>query len=283
MKRFIVSEEHRIELHDLVSQEMERQMTSLSKLSMSQPGLTLDQIFERVQRYERALDILGPIIAQGCYWGSGGQAKLWATALERTAELARIAGGMTLLLQLRMYPTCMLLYLGGLSAIAANRYETLKTLCTTEIADNGQTTPLILKAMPPNVLENDWARKLPGLERHHTPMSDRLFEILREPLREFVPSDQRYDELFDRFEYLMSLIYFDTKMKKDTWRWAPVGRYSWKDSFSGNTISTQIAEEQQRDGKDWPPLKAGLFESESRFQEVKAAFDAEILAKARFM
>ena len=96
MKRFIVSEEHRIELHDLVSQEMERQMTSLSKLSMSQPGLTLDQIFERVQRYERALDILGPIIAQGCYWGSGGQAKLSATALERTAELARIAGGMTL-------------------------------------------------------------------------------------------------------------------------------------------------------------------------------------------
>jgi hypothetical protein len=43
----------------------------------------------------------------------------------------------------------------------------------------------------------------------HTPLSNPLFEALREPLREYLPDDAEYDNAFDWFEYLICLAHID--------------------------------------------------------------------------
>ena len=49
-------------------------------------------------------------------------------------------------------------------------------------------------------------RRLPGYENKHTPASDYLHKVLRQPLRDIEPDDFRYDFLFDRFECFLSLV-----------------------------------------------------------------------------
>jgi hypothetical protein len=59
------------------------------------------------------------------------------------------------------------------------------------------------------VIDVEIPRRFPGLERHHTPHSDHFFNLLRPLFRTYVPSDAEYDRLFDRFEYLRTLVAVD--------------------------------------------------------------------------
>jgi SIR2-like domain len=58
LKKFIVNDQYRIELRDLVMQEAERQVQELSTLPVSVPGLDINAIFERVKRYEVSVETL---------------------------------------------------------------------------------------------------------------------------------------------------------------------------------------------------------------------------------
>jgi hypothetical protein len=44
-----------------------------------------------------------------------------------------------------------------------------------------------------DILDPDIQKRLPGYERHHTPMNNHRFKALREPLREYIPDDGRYE------------------------------------------------------------------------------------------
>ena len=59
------------------------------------------------------------------------------------------------------------------------------------------------------VLTRDEQRFISGREREHTPLSNHLFEALREPLRDYLPDDAEYDAAFDWFEYLICLAHID--------------------------------------------------------------------------
>jgi hypothetical protein len=60
-----------------------------------------------------------------------------------------------------------------------------------------------LALFPPEAL-------LPAHPRYPaTPLSNHLFEVLREPLRQYVPDDNEYDAAFDWFEYLICLAHID--------------------------------------------------------------------------
>ena len=66
-----------------------------------------------------------------------------------------------------------------------------------------------------------------------------MFEILREPLREYLPDDNAYDKTFDWFEYLLCLAHCDQQVTRpelaqrknenpDFPIWAPMERFCWK-------------------------------------------------------
>lgn len=125
-------------------------------------------------------------------------------------------------------------------------------------------------------MAKDVAQMLPNMETRYTPVSDYLFNKLRETLREYIPRDEDYLANFDRFEYLLSLVHVDLTRKErgDGW-WGPVGSFKWRDAYRSEFgVSDKIGQELEVEGANWAPLKAGLFGGSAEQAKIaKAKFD----------
>jgi hypothetical protein len=283
LKKFIAEERYRIQLHDLVSSEAEGVTKNLLALPVSVPGLKIEDIMDRLKLYEATSDTLIALLAHGSYWGGAKERVFWAKTIARLSALKGQSGGMTHLLSLRIYPACLLFYASGLGAIAANKYETLVTMCCeTSVRVDGEDKTLIDAALPSSVLDVATARLLPGYERQYTPINNRIFEVLRDKLRDYLPADLEYEEAFDRFEYLTCLVKLNLQMTKKKMVHAPVGRFGWRTHDQAANIIDRISKESEKYGEQWPPIQSGLFSSLARFQELHAAYRDQILANLQW-
>jgi hypothetical protein len=277
IKRYLVEPKYRIDLHDLVVQEVERVVPLLSPEHFSaQAEYSPEELAERLRRYETLTEILRSIFIVGCYWGDRAHSDLWTKALNRVSNPFSPTSGLVIWLNLKLYPALLMLYSGGMAAIAANSYETFYSL----LVDPKVPSPnrehsllAVVNAVKPWDLEA--MRSLSGLERHKTPMSEHLFAVLRESFREYLPADLDYERCFNRFEYMLALLYID----QDDRGWAPVGRFLWREGEFGieNETAEELKREVKNDGEHWPPIKAGLFRgSIARFEEVLALLQAHV-------
>jgi hypothetical protein len=115
--------------------------------------------------------------------------------------------------------------------------------------------------------------------RRFTPISDRLSaEVLREPLREFLPHDEQYEDAFDQFEYLLSLAYADFR-ERDGRLWAPAGTFGWRQMRRRElSVRVRVEAEAEAAGESWGLLRSQLFDgSLDRFRQIKTAYDQEVL------
>jgi len=287
LKRFLVDDRCRIELHDLVMTEVDRQVEALSKLSVQVQPLPCEALLARLKRYESSMEILLTLMTNGCYWGTSSQADLWVEVVSRILNISPPESGTTILLNLRRYPACMLLYAGGVAATAAKKYEILRVLLkesrtSIDISLEGKDDLLIRKLVPAIVLDPSALNQCSGGQRYKTPSSDRLHSLLRDTLRPFLPNDLQYDDAFDRFEYLFAIVYLDAQDREGAVQWAPTGRFVWRNRFigaSGSHVSTVLLEESKKDKSNWGPIKAGIFESAQRFADVDQGFREGVLSK----
>lgn len=281
LKHYIVDGRYKIKLHDLVMNETERVYGELTVRNFPVHGVpfSAEELSRRVRRYEALSEILLSLMINGCYWGNKDHLELWQKSLERIATPAGERSGLTVWLDLKLYPALFLLYGAGIAAISGKHYETFAALLrNTTIREAGKDSPALLSLYTFKVMNSDIGQRLPGMERHYTPVSDHLFQTLREPLRELLQDDIRYEETFDRFEYLSALLHADLHEKESHDIWGPVGRFGWRSGrrHDGGVI-TEIADEVKASGNNWPVLKTGLFDgSIERFSSIKTAFDAQI-------
>ena len=93
----------------------------------------------------------------------------------------------------------------GLAALANSNYRFLKNVFdqNLRIDSNKPDKPTATTLHNVGVLARDAQRLLPGREREHTPLSNHLYDFLREPLREYLPDDTVYEATFDWLEYLI--------------------------------------------------------------------------------
>lgn len=179
------------------------------------------------------------------------------------------------------------MYAGGLATVAAGAYDTFAALVTKPRIRNDNTEDVLVKKInaASSVTDRGAMQQLPAVKNRKTPTSDYLCEVLREQLREFLPGDVEYERCFDRFEYLLGLVYVDIANSGDVNNdWGPVGRFIWRNEFAGSEsrIADQIKLEAEAGGEDWAPLKAGLFSgSTRRFKEVQAAFETYLARVSR--
>jgi len=83
----------------------------------------------------------------------------------------------------------------GLAAVASSNYRFLKVLFDQKVRRDSYKPeePAAATLHNVGVLTRDEQRVLPGREREHTPLSNHLFEALREPLRESSASPPQND------------------------------------------------------------------------------------------
>jgi hypothetical protein len=281
LKRYIVDDRYKIALHDLVMSETERVYNELQrpKFSLSDRQIDKETVSKRIASYEALIEILVGLFATGCYWGERQHEYLWCKCLERLVNLPIGVNANEIWNRMQRYPALRLLYAGGMTCLIADHYETFAALLTrVSVRSLGEERPLVTNLYPQSVIETGVAQMLPGMERHYTPGSDRLFMTLRDALREFFPDDEVYQKTFDRFEYLRALVQGDYLEKLGKRIWGSPGCFAWRHDHLGDKSILRVLEaEASAQGPAWAPFRAGLF-GEARFKIIKQGIDQMVAA-----
>jgi hypothetical protein len=237
--------------------------------------ITPPTLFNKIKKYEALVEVLLGMFASGCSWGDARHESLWVKSLDRLVNLPPGFNVEMTWVNMRLYPALALLYAGGMTSIASGNYRTFAALLTKVIVRSpSEERPLVLSLYPQVIVENRVAHLLPGLDSHYTPMSDHLSDWLRDPLREFIPADDIYEKTFDRFEYLRALVHGNFLQQTGKQIWGAPGQFVWKHKSGRTRILRELEEEINKEGGNWAPFKAGLFDSsKERIREIKQGID----------
>ncbi|WP_339426524.1 SIR2 family protein [Pseudomonas proteolytica] len=268
-KRFLAKPEYRIQLDDLLTQEVERLMTQLDGEDFGQPrdwdGPTIGRY---VKRYEAATEALAKICGALGKWGGNDEQELPLVlevirSLHATAE--RVGDGFAGYLGLRSYPSLLIFTAYGLGLTRAGRWGTLHKLFTSKIHQKyGEPTKIVetLFLWAWKGETSDQWKHIEGYTRLKTPLSDHLLTLFLGWSKSFMGLLSDFELIFERFEILASLAYFEKEDKdsvhsslaynpQDGAIWMPVGRSAWHSSYAARIIAEFEAE----------PLKSLLVQS----------------------
>jgi hypothetical protein len=118
------------------------------------------------------------------------------------------------------------------------------------------------------VISDDTFNYLLGAkQRFYTPLSDHLFEVLREPFESYVDDDTQYHLAFNRFEYIRALFELDQRPRP----YPAIGRFGWQRRATVPDVREDIDAEIAAHGT-WPPIREGWFQG--RFDRFRTARNA---------
>jgi len=272
-KDFLSEERSKIKLHDLVSRKIREVLSATAGDYFSAQGRwSPEEFLDRLQKYESITTELLQIQSLLGFWGEPYHETILTLAPKGLAARLKVEGGLTVWLALRYYPLLLLLYCGGIAAVASKKYTNLRELMLTTIPDpreQQQPRPLVQSVARQMNELTDAFKALPGHEREYTPRSEYLLKILQPLLDDLLFLGADYETNFDRFEVLYALEHAHLHANERLgWVWGPVGRFGWKrDAF------TAVITEAEQEGASWAPVRAGLFNgSMERFKEIASQY-----------
>jgi hypothetical protein len=278
LKRYLQDPNRIIDLTDLVNREVERCRTDLHQGSFStRVPYSDDELRKRVAEYEAICEVPLSLLVTLARWG-GDHNQLIVRSIQRLGERPATEDGefWPVWRTLQKYPAALVLFGAGTSAIHRRRYDLLAAILTEvrlrdSLGDEPRSAALELALV--RVFDRNAAQQLNPGQKWKTPESDHVHRILRESLRDLIPSDEEYDSAFDRFEAFLGLVFAD----EYDGRWGPVGRFAWKGGRFGTDMSPALAsivEEAESAGEGWGAFAAGLFDrSQEKFQAAVRAVD----------
>ena len=168
---------------------------------------------DRCRHYAADIEVLVGMLAHvAALADRADHAEVAARALEMVANQADGEDGFAVLASLQRLPALLCYYAAGLGATAAGNWLLLGTIATRPRWYDNQYDWKLATAVNPTKVFYDadaTAQVLVGAnpkQRRYTPVSDYLHDLLRPVLLPLVDTDERFDEVFDRFEYLAGLI-----------------------------------------------------------------------------
>ncbi|MCC6580153.1 MAG: SIR2 family protein [Phycisphaeraceae bacterium] len=207
IKKYLSEERYRIDLHDLVMGELERVVEETGPDKYPVIGnYTPDQIAARIQAFEAISEALIAIAVQLSFWGNDDQKILVVKIIERLADPAEPSGGCRSDLQvLRMYPSLLVLYAAGITAIVKDNVDQLVAILSTpQVIHNSRKDLACFRLR--NDVKSDFFKCIPELKNHNLALVRRMRHILRDGVRCLLPDDDSYITHFKRFEGALSLV-----------------------------------------------------------------------------
>jgi len=287
LKKFIAEDRYSVRLHDLIFDEAENVHSAISAINKGilGHGIKNSEIPNIYNNYRQAATTLIELFVHGCFWSRPETDSLFSTAIQQVCRQPTIQSGSVLHEGFAHYVGLVLLYAGGVTSIGAGKFKLFESLLIqTKLRDQRRTAPLALALSWSSL--TDFSKTIFPTERKWTPLSEHMFIAIREPLRQYFPDDAEYDDMFDRFEYMLALLVADQRSKPSSPLafWGPVGRFGWKAvrrAYEGSIVAV-IDSEIKSLGADWPPLQAGLFGgSLDRLESVRTTV-SDALAKLQW-
>ena len=261
--RYLADPIHSIRLRDLVADEVEQTYHRIGEHGRQafRPPASKQGFEAAFGGYRQLCERLLALLIHGCALGGPEHVDIWISAIDRIACPPEPHSGAVLAEGVWHYPVALLFYAAGIAGQCCRRTDALVSLLTqTKMRSrSGQIKPLVTGVR--------WSRItqfLKDTETHssqHTPLSERMFSALREPLRRYLPDDDQYDENFDRFEYLLALVYadFGAQAEGESWFWCPLGRFAWKRRSRRCPGADLVRDEVSHNGEESLLLQHGMF------------------------
>lgn len=294
VKRYLPDERDRIRLTDTVLEEAKRLRGRLGpeRYPVTSRDVTTESIVGTAQRYEADAETMIHVLAHlSAHADHPRHFELAGRALEVVANPEGDLSGSVALISLRRYPALQCFYAAGIAAVHYRDWGMLRVAALEpRWHDMNHTEPLVAALHPFRVFENadDAVQALAGADpnrRLYTPLSDHLHRFLREPMQYLVDTEQRYDEAFDRFEYLAGLLlaHLNLAAREDpNARGVPppyVGRLRWRyGRFAAIPVPVEWADAHASEIA--PQLLAHTEDPHSSWDSAKEAYD-EIVMNAR--
>ena len=264
LKRYLSESKYRIQFADLIDATVQQLVETTSSGSFA-PALgnpTAESITVCVRAYDSACSKLTALAVVGGAWAEGEHYPVWHRALERLGSSGPIAGGSsyTIWRELQRYPATLLLYALGLGAVHANRLKFIAGLLAVKVRREHEEDLAAAYALPPSLLFSsgqETMQLLPDMARRHTPFSQWIQAVLREPGRRVVHDEAHFTRLFDKLEILIAL----AGARANPWpggHFAPVGCFCWRGD-TRNRFLVEIRESLESDGDASPFVRAGVF------------------------
>jgi hypothetical protein len=284
IKQLLSDPSLRIRLDDLVTSETRAALYAVGSNEFPVEGpVTTEEFASRLRRYEMALERLRALTVLLAHWSTEQQVPMLTKILTRMADANPMAGGTTVWLGLRWYPLLLLMYSGGVAALAADNFQTLAVLLNTKVGSRGtgRESPELIVSVVEGMLEVDRAemfKRLPGYERNYVPRSEYLFKALQPELEDLLFLGSSYETLFDKFEVFFALAYADIAYQQTKHVWGPPGRFGWKGRRGGSDPYADLIRDAAERAGTWGPLRAGMFgASPERFEKIASEYRDKLL------
>ncbi|MDE0100137.1 MAG: SIR2 family protein [Truepera sp.] len=262
LKRYISEPRHEVRLSDLVDETVKQVVEVTSSEAFA---LTADPDGEsattRLKRYEEVCSTLIAMALVGGFWAKEEHHHVWRRALERL-DLKSWSGVSSLWLQLHRYPSTLLLYALGLSAVEASQLQFLNYLLTTPILrhKDQKYVPavrlLLLSRFLHEGMTRERLRKEGLVNSHDLPRDKWIYEPLWPYAERIIPDKGRYTLVFDRLEILMALssAYQDKEGLESYY----LGSFVYR-SENRNRIRQEIEGSPSAEGNESPFVTCGIF------------------------
>ncbi len=282
VKKYLVSDAFRIELHDLLFSETEQLFENLSKQYAQNDNIrSYKELEERLHILENLTESVLSMMITGCYWGSEIHKALWIKCIERIANISSEIECKDKP-WLVHYPALLLFYGGGIASIANSNFQTFAEIVARPviIIDHKVEVSPALSLIPEMVIDENEQKKLFSDFPFNkwTPFSNYLFGYLKGVMKEFLHDDNRYKKYFDQFEYMVSLQHAFLRLKQGNRPYGPIGCFGWRyRDLEYDKFVNSINEDGLKANKEWKIFKGGLFDREySKFIEIKDKFDKSV-------
>ena len=289
-KRYLSEDRYRIKLHDMVQQVVE---DAYSKLSTSFPtgaqGIEAMEFQKRMHDYEELMRLPSSVLSTIAYFDKGDHIQQLVRAMNRLLQQPR-TDGKPALINLQLYPSYLLMYSAGISALESGNHSHLNAILTKPVYTNHRGGRPAISALNWRKIFESGKDKwidLPDARTLIIPVSDYMFIQVKEQLRPLILDSGRLENLFDIFEYLCGLTYIDLTVEKDNRHiWAPYGRFLFKYyEYDNGKITNPIKsffDNGQEQGDNWPLIKAGFFNgSAEQFRECRGRYEKFLRGMAR--
>lgn len=263
VKEYLSDRRHRIALNDLAVEEVQRFEPTVRTNDDSVPIPNAETLQKKLNEYELAVRPLQELITLISRWGTEEHRPLLRMIMERSAEMEYKPGIVNPGARaLRWYPLLTCLYSGGMAAIHGGDYGNFKALVEPVVADPmnpRNSVGLMSEIMRALTQLHEVFKLFSSHERHYVPCSEFLFEGLQPSINDTLFVGRSYEDLFERCEVLLALVFADQKSDKHGY-WFPTGRYSWKirERLIDIDPLSLLTDEATEYRDEWPPLKAGL-------------------------
>ncbi|MEG6095983.1 caspase family protein [Enterobacter bugandensis] len=285
IKELLSSQKSHIKLHDFFIEEVRKFLSNTNEDNYALSGSFTDAEFlSRISSYEKNSKVLGAVFSIMAYWSSDQELEILRKIILRVSDrLVDTSGGLVAWIHLRWYPLLVLLYLAGIASIESKNYKALSTILYTKIGVSNQSgqESCFAQQLSNSISElnaMEVFKRIPGHDRHYTPLSEYLFKQIQPILDDLFFLGKGYESSFDEFEILYALTVVDLRLQRGEHAWGPVGRYGWKYANRGeHSPYVRLCEEAKILREHWGPLKSGMFGgSYERFEKASNALEENL-------